>query len=269
MGILLVLWGPLAALTKIVLAGLDSYQFQFYLFLFSVMIMTIYLGATRRLRDVALLTPGQWVTLSLYALPSYLYYFFYTLALKSLPAVEASILNYLFPIMIVVFAVPINGERLDLRTGISVVLGLVGAIMVLSNGRLSSIGVSNLVGDICAILAAVSWGVFSNLAKKNRLDTQASNFVYIFVSLVLATISLFLFSRPVAPGITHTLGILWLSVSNIVLGYYVWLRLLKSASAAMAASLSFITPFVTGERIGAYQFAGLLVILAGVAAQKR
>ena len=85
------------------------------------------------------------------AIPSYLYYFAYTLSLKKIPAIEASMLNYLFPIMIVILAVPINREKLDARKSVSVVLGFIGMLIIIANGKFSDIKLTNFVGDMFAI----------------------------------------------------------------------------------------------------------------------
>ena len=133
-----------------------------------------------------------------------------------------------------------------------------------------------MLGDGLAIGAAVAWGIFSNVGKRNQIDTWISNYVYVLVSTVLSAMSVALFSSFRVPGATAAACAIWLGVSNIVLSYYLWFSVLKATTAALAASLSFITPFVTllfivlvtGEPISPFQFVGLIVILLGVGIQR-
>jgi drug/metabolite transporter (DMT)-like permease len=277
MALLLVLWGSLAAVTKLSLGSIDSYQLQFFMFWSALLAMTVWFASNGTLRRVAALTKHEMAGLALLGLPSYLYYFFYTRALSLLPAVEAAMLNYLWPVAVVFFATLLNKEPLSRGKAIGLLLGLSGAIIVLTGGALQAINPSNPLGDLLAVLAALSWGLFSALGKKNRIDPDVSNYVFVATSALLSTLCLFLFSEFTVPDANAIAGCVWLGISSIVLGYYIWFRVLKSGSAATAASMAFVTPFVTllfivlltGEVILASQFAGLLVILLGVFVQAR
>jgi drug/metabolite transporter (DMT)-like permease len=277
MALLLLLWGSLAAVTKLTLGSLDSYQLQFFMFWSALAAMTLWLGSNGTLSRLRTLTARQVTGLVLLGVPSYLYYFFYTRALSMLPAVEAAMLNYLWPVAVVMFAAIFNSERLTTRKSIGLLLGLAGAIVVLTGGTLRALNPSNLTGDLLAMLGALSWGLFSALGKRNRLDPNLSNYLYVLISAVLSTICLFAFSSFKIPDARAAAGSIWLGLSSIVMGYYIWFRVLKSGSAATAASLAFVTPFVTilfivlltGEQVMLSQLVGLVVILAGAFVQTR
>lgn len=273
--ILLILWGSFAAVSKLSLKSLDSFQTQFYMFGSAFVTMTVVLAFNGKAGILKSLTRKSVLLLALISLPSFLYYFLYLLSLKMIPAVEASMLNYLFPIMIVVFAGPINKEKFTVIKFASVILGFAGMIVIITNGDLGNIRMSNLAGDLLAVGAAVSWGVFSNLGKRNGIDIFISNYIYTAVNFILSAAALFIFSRFTIPGFPAVLGILWIGLSNITLSLFIWFKILKSASTALAASLSFITPFVTllfimlllGEKMTLVQLAGLGVIVVGIVLQ--
>lgn len=277
MAILVVLWGLFSAISKLILGKMDSFQVQFYMFGVATVVWTIIICSSGRLKKLGELKRNDYVKLVLFALPSFFYYFMYTLALRMIPAVEASMLNYLFPIMIVLFAVPINREKINTAKLISICMGFAGMVIIITNGHISSFRFSNIYGDLLAIGAAVCWGIFSNLGKRNNIDQFVSNYFYTVVSFILSTINIFVFSSFALPGITAFAGVFWIGVSNIVLAYYLWFKILKATTSAMAASLSFITPFVTlafivlllGESIGIIQIAGFLLILVGIGIQNK
>lgn len=89
--------------------------------------------------------------------------------------------------------------------------------------------------------------------------------------------SLSLFSRWELPSAPALAGLFWVSLSNVVLAYFLWFEVLKRCSSALVASLAFITPFVTllfiaallGETISWAHIGGLAVMLLGVAVQGR
>jgi len=275
MGILIILWGSFSAVSKLVLGHLDSFQIQFYMFGLAAIIMTVSMYSRDGMKKLRRLKRKELIKLMLFALPSFLYYFLYTAALRMIPAIEASMLNYLFPIMIVIFAIPINGERINASKLISVFIGFSGMLIIITNGDFNNLKLSNIPGDILAIAAAVCWGIFSNLGKKNNIDQALSNYVYVLVAFILSFINLLLFSEFIIPDTSAFLGVLWISLSNIVLSYHLWFKVLKVTSSALAASLSFITPFVTlafimlllGEKISVIQIIGFLLILVGITAQ--
>ena len=273
MAIILILWGTFAAVSKMSLHSLDSLQAQFYLFGFAFICMTGICIQNGKFKELKRLHRKEVIRLIGYSIPSFLYYVFYLMSLKLIPAVEASMLNYSFPIMIVILSIPINGEKLDKWKVLSLLLGFIGVIIILTNGNLAHIKISNVKGDLLALSAAICWGIFSTLGKKNNTDTFLSNYIYTTVTFLLTTCCMIFYSKFVLLDIHAFWGLLWLSLSNIVISYFLWFQALKVADSALVANLSFITPFVTlsfimiflGESIQYIQIIGLIIILAGTA----
>jgi drug/metabolite transporter (DMT)-like permease len=178
--------------------------------------------------------------------------------------------------MIVLFAVLINKEKINAVKMVSILLGMAGVVIIITNGRFISINFTNLAGDMLIIASTIAWALFSSLGKKSRIDISVANYVYIFISFLLSGISMFIFSDFVVPGISVIGGLFWIGLFEFVFGYYLWLRVLKVAPSALIASISFISPFVTilfimlliGERITWAEIEGLIIILFGVALQK-
>ena len=60
--------------------------------------------------------------------------FFFYLGIKSIQIATASVIMFLAPILVVVLAIPILGERVGIRRGVSVLVGFVGALVVVRPG---------------------------------------------------------------------------------------------------------------------------------------
>ena len=65
------------------------------------------------------------------------YHFFYFTALRNAPAVEASLIGYLWPLLIVVGSAFLPGERLGWQHIAGVLAGLAGTVLIVSKNSLS------------------------------------------------------------------------------------------------------------------------------------
>jgi drug/metabolite transporter (DMT)-like permease len=155
-------------------------------------------------------------------------------------------------------------------------MGFMGTVLLMTKGDFANLNFTNFKGDLLAILAAVSWGLFTNLVKKNKKDMLLSTFFITAVAFVLSVGAMFAYSQFKLPLIADFYGVLWLSLSNIVLGFFLYFRALKYSSASLIASFTFITPFVTllfimlllGEKLTLMDCIAALLILLSVPVQK-
>lgn len=276
MPILLLMWGSLAAVSKLLLNQLDSYQLLFYMYGLGAAVFTGIVLVKAKPGALLSWKRAELALLLACGVLTFLYDFFYMKSLDMIPAVEASMLNYLFPLFIVLFAVPLHKEKLTPFKLLSLAMGLLGSVLLVTKGNLTEIAFTNLEGDLYAVLAAVSWGLFTNLVKKNRQDMLLSTFFITMVALLCSTVSLFTFSHWTVPQAADFYGVLWLSMSNIVMGFFLYFRALKYSPASLVASFTFFTPFVTlvfivvllGEKLTATDFIAAALIIFSVPVQR-
>jgi len=87
-------------------------------------------------------------------------------AFRFAPAVEVNLINYLWPLLIVLLSpVFLRGFRLGLRHIIGALLGFAGAFLVVSGGSLR-VDAANLSGYLLAAAAALVWACYSLLTKR-------------------------------------------------------------------------------------------------------
>ncbi|QHT58560.1 DMT family transporter [Paenibacillus lycopersici] len=286
MPLLLLMWGSLAAVGKLLLRQIDSYHVMFYMYGFAVAAFAVIMLFKRSRRgradfDSTAARPYVWTIRSAALLLacglfSFLYDFLYMQSLSRIPAVEASMLNYLFPIFIVLFAVPIHKEKLNRFKLLSVAMGFLGTVLLMTKGDPGSLHLTNPAGDALAILAAVCWGLFTNLAKLNKQDMLMSTFMMTVIAFLLSACSLFAYSNLTLPAPPALGGVLWLGMSNIVIGFFLYFQALRYSPASLVASFTFFTPFVTlalivlllGEKPTTTDYAAALLILASVPVQQ-
>src|SRR5207237_5084194 len=95
------------------------------------------------------------------------YHALYFLALRFAPPAEAGLLNYLWPLLIVLFSSLLPGERLAPHHIIGAVLGLAGTVLLFA-GNTGSVTSGQVPGLIAAFVAAFVWGTHSVLSLRPR-----------------------------------------------------------------------------------------------------
>ncbi|MDR2750464.1 MAG: DMT family transporter [Clostridiales bacterium] len=276
MTVLLLCWGTLASVSKLLMQGIDSYQLQFYLY--GLAFLTLLPSFFMKKKHLLLkgLTGKQWLLLAGCAVFSYAYLLCYMLALQESTdetIVPITMLNYLYPVFIVLLAHPVNGEKLTIPKLASTAICFLGAYIVVSGGRAMVFDPKIMGSYALAFAAAVLWGLFSAFGKKNTADIELSNVIYIGLGFAFSTVAMLANSSFTLVSLRDFSLLFWLSAANFTLSYGLWFKALKTASAALAANMSFLTPFVTiffiavifkDTRIELSHMAGLLTILIGM-----
>src|SRR6202020_3466228 len=93
------------------------------------------------------------------------YHALYFLALRFAPPAEAGLLNYLWPLLIVLFSALLPGERLLPHHIIGALLGLAGTVLLFAGSR-TGFAPGQVPGLIAAFVAAFVWAAYSVMSRK-------------------------------------------------------------------------------------------------------
>ena len=93
------------------------------------------------------------------------YHALYFLALRFAPPAEAGLLNYLWPLLIVLFSSLLPGERLLSHHIVGALLGLAGTVLLFT-GSGASFEAGQLPGLLAAFVAAFVWAAYSVMSRK-------------------------------------------------------------------------------------------------------
>ena len=236
----------------------------------TLLLINIKTGTIRALnrygaKDYAAMAGLGFLGLFLY---SALYYF----GLTQLTSQEACILNYLWPIMLVLFSAIILKERITAATWAAMLFSFLG-VVILSAGGGSSSGEKATLGMVSCVLAAACYGLFSVLNKKADYDQNiAMTVIWLVVAVCSAVLGLATEEWVPITG-AQWLGMLWLGVVVDAVAYLLWALALKSAKhTAAIANLAYLTPFlslvvsavVLRERIRLRALIALVFIIGGI-----
>ncbi len=266
------LWGTVAAVAKLTLGTINSVQLLLYVGLFTVLSLFFVTVFTKRADILISLKKEDLFHFAfLGSVGLFLNMALFFMALDIAPAVEVSVLNYLWPIAIIFFSITLLKEKLNAKTVAALLLGFVGAFFVISKGDLA-FGFTNIYGDILAIFAAICWGLFSVLSKKKRFDSIASMFLYSLFAMIFILIYAVLTNNLTFIPVTDMLGAAYIGILATALAHTSWIKALKIGNIQKITILSYLTPFLSvlfiailvKESIEIFQLFGLLLIVLGV-----
>ena len=185
------------------------------------------------------IVPAKTLALGIYGL--FGYHFLLFLAFRTAPAVQANLVNYLWPLLIVVLA-PLfhKHSRLHFRQVIAALAGLTGAILVMTNGQAVSVDFN--FGYLAALASAFIWATYSLMTQRVGAFHTAAIGNFGFVSGILALLCHFMLETPVTLSLNDAGLLTWMGLGPLGLAFYLWDAALKNGNAQHIGLLSFLTP---------------------------
>ncbi|MBD3370460.1 EamA family transporter [Candidatus Fermentibacteria bacterium] len=210
------------------------------------------------------------------ALNPFLYYLVLLEAYDRLPAQVAMVINYLWPVTLVLLSIPLLGQRI-LGRQIAAVLVSFGGVVVLAAGRGSGSLSADLGPVLLALASTVIWSMYWILnMRQEGDDTRKLMLNFLFGSIYLLAYGL-VTGKIELPPMEGLLGSAYVGLFEMSLTYVVWLKALSLArDTAQVGNLIYLTPFLSlgvialavGERISPTTLVGLALVIGGVALQK-
>lgn len=240
------LWATLAAVVKKILydiPNLEALAISSYISFIFLLLVNIVNGKIKTLRqmsrrDIGVISGLGFIGLFIY---SALYYY----GLSQMTSQEACIVNYLWPIMLVIFSRIILKEKMTVMKLVAMVCSFIG-IIILSVGSGENSDGNVAFGIISCVIAAACYGLFSVLNKKYNYDQNISMMIMWLVAAICSTILGLSTENWVFIKGEQWLGLLWLGIVVDAIAYLLWALALNGAgNTAKIANLAFLTPFLS------------------------
>ena len=183
------------------------------------------------------------------------YHALFFAALAHAPAAEATLINYTWPLLIVLLSAPLLGLRLTPRHLLGVATGLAGSLLLLAQG--TSFSAEALSGYLFAAGAALTWATYSVLAR--RLHTVPSSAVLGFcaASCLLASLAHLAFETTVTPTAAVGIAVLLLGLGPVGIAFVLWDTGMKHGDPRLLGILAYATPVLSTIFLGLAGFAPL------------
>jgi drug/metabolite transporter (DMT)-like permease len=240
------LWALIPVVAKTGQSTLDNHQFLFWSSLVSLIVLSVSATLRGNIREVKSYSLKEWGYLSfLGLLGTYIYYLFLYLGYSRASGMEVLVIQYTWPIMILVLSVFILKERFNARKVIAIILGFLGVLLVLSKGAVSEIELNNPRVIILVAIGAFCFALFSVLSKNIKRASLAVTSIYFLAATVASFLSMLYFSEFALPSSVELFPVLLNGVLVNGLSYMFWLSALKSAEASYLAPFVYITPILS------------------------
>lgn len=183
------------------------------------------------------------------------YHFFYFLALQNAPAIEASLIAYLWPLLIVVLSAWLPNERLRWFHGVGALLGCIGAGILVTHGQELRLNPAYSLGYLAALVCAFTWSGYSILSRWFGAVPTSAVGGFCAVTAALAWLCHGLWEPTVWPVGWAWGAIALLGLGPIGLAFYTWDYGVKHGHIKLLGALSYLAPL----------FSTLLLISTGLA----
>ncbi len=173
------------------------------------------------------------------------YHYFYFLAIQNAPAIEANLINYLWPLFIVLFSSFLPNEKLRWFHVVGVLFGFIGVVFLVSNRGSFNFEAQYLGGYFYAFIAALTWGAYSVISRFFAHIPTSAVGAFCGVTALLAFVCHFLFESTVIPTLQEFIIIVFIGLGPVGGAFFVWDYGVKNGDIQLLGSLSYFTPLLS------------------------
>ena len=272
--ITILIWGTAFVSTRVLLVDFQPIEIIFYRFTIGLIVLMI--AYPRRLKVTDRKQEFTFAAAGLCGIT--LYFLLENIALTHTAASNVGVIISVSPFFTALLANwLLDGEKLSAGFFIGFLTAIMGIALISFNG----VAVLNLnpLGDILALLAAITWAVYSILLRKigafgyHTIQTTRRIFYYGLLALALALVFFpfeFGFARFIRPA--NLFNILFLGLGASALCFATWNLAVRTLGAVKTTVYIYLVPVITivtsvivlGERITWMSALGTMLALAGL-----
>lgn len=239
----IILWGSLALFTRLTNGDIPAFQMMAMTFSIAFVLMSLrwwcqgHLGL-RHLRQPKL----AW----LLGVGGYFgYHFCYFVAMTKAPAVEVSLLAYLWPLLIVLFAALLPGEHFKLKYLTGALLALCGCAILISKGEIGFQS-EHLPGYLLALACAFIWSGYSVASRLvSAVPTDAVGW-FCAATAILALLCHLTWETTVWPNTgMQWVGIVGLGLGPVGIAFFTWDYGVKHGNLQLLGILAYAAPLIS------------------------
>ena len=173
------------------------------------------------------------------------FHLLYFVALRNAPPLEANLVNYLWPLLIVVFSALLPGERLRWWHVAGALLGLAGAGLLVTDGGRVAFRAEHAPGYAAALGSAVVWAAYSVASR--RFGAVPSDAVGAFCGATagLAFLCHLAWEPWAPPEGGQWLAVLALGLGPMGLAFFVWDVGVKQGDIRLLGALAYLAPLLS------------------------
>lgn len=268
------MWSTVATAFNIALKELDFIQLLTYSTGVSFVVLSIIMLFSKRFELLKTIPNNDYISLIIKGIINpFVYYLILFKAYSLLPANEAMILNYTWPIVLVVLSVFFLKQHFKKIDFLSVFFSFLGVVVIATKGNIFDIKFSNLFGIILALGSSAVWAGYWILNMKNKVDTIIQLWFsfgvgFVASAILFSTIGCQVNISPKALLASGYVGLFEMSIPFIMWQF----ALLRASNTAVVSKFVFLSPFLSlmiialilKETIPISSYIGLFLIIGGI-----
>lgn len=193
------------------------------------------------------------------------FHFFYFTAIRNAPPVEANLINYTWPLLIVLFSALLPGEQLRIHHVVGTILGLAGAALLISGGEGLRFSGGSAIGYGAAVASSLFWSSYSVLSRRlGTVPTEAVAGFCLMTALLSALCHVALEETvwPAAP--IEWASVLALALFPVGLAFFTWDIGVKRGDIQVLGAAAYSAPLLSTLLLIAFGY-GALTVSVGIA----
>jgi drug/metabolite transporter (DMT)-like permease len=207
----------------------------------------------------------------------FLYYLVLFEAYKLIPAQEGVALNYIWPVVLVIFSILFLKQHITIISLLAILISFFGSVVIAMHGNFTELKFSNTTGVLLAVGSAFFWASFWIINMKDPREAIVKMFInFAFGAAYILCWNIYK-NNIVQPPLNGMVGAIYIGIFEMGLTFVLWLTALKlSTHTARVSNLVFISPFISlilvscivGEIIHPSTVIGLVIIVSGIVIQQ-
>ena len=174
------------------------------------------------------------------------YHALYFVALRLAPPAEAGLLNYLWPLLIVLFSALLPGERLRPHHVIGALLGLAGTVLLLWGRAAVEMAPAHVAGLLAAFVAAFVWAGYSVLSRRLKAVPTDAVAGFCMATAMLAGLVHLAIETTVWPAnASQWAAVVALGIGPVGAAFYAWDIGMKRGDIRVLGAASYATPLLS------------------------
>ena len=175
------------------------------------------------------------------------YHFFYFMALRNAPPIEAGLIAYMWPLLIVVFSALLPGERLRWWHVVGAISGFLGAALLVTGGNgLEGFKSQFALGYGMAVACALTWSVYSVANRRFAQVPTDTVGGFCAVTALLAGLCHLAFEQTLMPEtIEQWLAIFGLGLLPVGAAFFTWDYGTKHGNIQALGAFSYAAPLLS------------------------
>jgi drug/metabolite transporter (DMT)-like permease len=184
------------------------------------------------------------------------YHALYFSAMRLAPPAEAGLLNYFWPLLIVLLSALLPHELLRLHHVAGAVLGLIGTVVLFAGQDQLTLAAEYLPGYSAAVVAAFVWATYSVLSRRFAAVPSDAVAGFCLITAALAAVCHLAFETTLWPSnASQWLAVVALGVGPVGAAFYAWDFGVKHGDIRVLGAVSYAAPILST----------LFLVLAGYA----